>query len=202
VPQQIYKLSCEDAIAFLCEANWGFAEVAVDGTFIWLNQAYCQALNAPLDLILGTNFRVWTHPDDVKIDSELAQKVASGEITCYTLAKRYLQRGSTKTNQRIIWGMLSVQGKYSTTGECVGYRVQYRPYEDFPKSLDYLARIKVILEWTNQNWKLIATVIAVSSTLAFGGSETLLELLKKIQSTTESVESVLPASQSGASPHQ
>jgi len=200
VPQQIYKIECEDAIAFLCEATWGFAEVTTEGNFVWLNQAYCDALNAPADLILGTNFKAWTHPDDVNIDSELAKKVADGEITCYTLAKRYLQRGSTKINPRIIWGMLSVQGKYSTTGECVGYRVQFRPYEDFPKSLDYLARIKVILEWTIQNWKAIATVIAVSSTLVFGGSETLLELLKKIQSTTNSVESVLDSSQSGASP--
>lgn len=200
--QQIYTIACEDAIAFLCEATWGFAEVDSDGNFIWMNTAYSDMLNAPLDLILGTNYKTWTHPDDVEIDSELAEKVKNGDINYYTLAKRYIQRGSTKKNVRVIWGMLSVQGKYTATGEFVGYRVQFRPYNDVPVSIDYAVKAKAILDWVVSNWKTIATIIAVSSTLVFGGSDALLDLLRKAKNTADSVDSVLPSSPSGSLPAQ
>lgn len=199
MPKQIYTLSCEDAIAFLCEAAWGFAEIDPDGIFIWVNQAYCDVLNAPADLVLGTNSRKWTHPDDIEIDNELAGKVKAGEINYYTLAKRYIQRGSTKNNPRFVWGMLSVQAKYSPTEEFAGYRVQFRPYSDMQETADYLAKAKTVLDWAITNWKTILTVAAVSSSLVFGGSEKLLEMLRRAKDTADSVEQVLPSSPSGAS---
>ncbi len=107
---EIHTLSCEDAIAFVCDAAWGFAEVTADGRFSWINRTYCEILNAPAELILSTHFKEWTHPADKEIDLELARQVAEGTIPGYTLAKRYIQRGSTPQNPRIIWGMLSVSG--------------------------------------------------------------------------------------------
>lgn len=201
MPQQIYTLSCEDAIAFLCEAAWGFAEVAPDGNFIWVNRAFCDVLNAPADLILGTRYQTWTHAEDLEIDERLAGQVKNGEINNYTLSKRYIQRGSTKEHPRVIWGMLSVQGKYSQTGEFLGYRAQFRPYEQEPKQTlsSVLENTKILAEWTVKNWKIIATIIAVSSTLIFGGSETLIELLLRAKGTADSVDGALQESPSGAS---
>lgn len=200
MPGAIYTISCEDAVAFLCEAAWGFAEIDVDGRFIWINRAYCDVLNVPPDLILGTSYRDWTHPDDLGIDDALAKQVKDGTIPGYTLAKRYLQRGSTPQRQLVIWGILSVQGKRSATGEFAGYRVQFRPYQDhLQSSASWDLSIKDAIKWTRDNWKMVLTVITVSSSLVFGGSGRLLDLLRKAKDTADSVDSVLQSSPSGQS---
>lgn len=201
VPGTIYKISCEDAIAFLCEAVWGFAEVNPEGRFIWINKAYCDVLAVPADLILGTSYRDWTHPDDLGIDDSLAQQVREGLIPGYTLAKRYLQRGSTPQRPLVIWGMLSVQGKRSATGEFAGYRIQFRPYQDNvvpPAKFDPVKAYK----WIVSNWKTIVMVVTVSSSLIFGGSGPLLDLIKRAKETADSVDSALDSSSSGPSSAQ
>jgi PAS domain-containing protein len=48
----IHTISPEDAIAFVCEATWGFAEVDPEGRFTWVNPAYCKILDAPPDLVI------------------------------------------------------------------------------------------------------------------------------------------------------
>lgn len=198
VPGTIYKISCEDAIAFLCEAAWGFAEVDANGSFVWINRAYCDILNVPPDLILGTTYRAWTHPEDIGIDDELARQVREGLIPGYTLAKRYLQRGSTPQRQLVIWGMLSVQGKRSPTGEFAGYRVQFRPYQDSQRGHLQLD-IKGATKWAIANWKTILTVLTVSSSLIFGGSGPLLDAIRRAKDTADSVGSVLDSSSPGPS---
>ncbi len=197
VPGTIYTISCEDAVAFLVEAAWGFAEVSPEGRFIWINRAYCEVLNVPPDLILGTSYRDWTHPDDLGIDDSLAQQVRDGLIPGYTLAKRYLKRGSTPQRQLVVWGMLSVQGKRSATGEFAGYRVQFRPYDiPTPQSpIDF----KKAVAWVIQNWRTILMVLTVSSSLIAGGSGPLLDLIKRAKDTADSVDSVLEPSSSGPS---
>jgi hypothetical protein len=187
----IYKLECEEALEFLCEAVWGFAEVNADGDFVWINPAYSKILNAPADLVLGTNYDHWTHKDDIGIDRSLAEQVRSGEIPGYTLAKRYIQRGSTPQRQRVIWGMLSVSGKWSKTGEFLGYRVQFRPYElNEPKTA--AIEWKSLFKWGVDNWKMILMILAVLNALIFGGSEKLLDALRAAKEAKESVDGVLP----------
>lgn len=199
MPNKIRTLSCEDAIAFICDSQWGFAEVDAAGKFVWVNRSYAEnILNAPVDLVIGTHFREWTHADDVEIDIELSDKVKSGEIPGYTLSKRYIQRGSTPANQKIIWGMLSVQGKFSKTGEFVAYLVQFRPYNNV-QALRFKIDAKEILTWATENWKTIVTVIAVSTSLIFGGSERLFDMLKKAKEVEKSVDSALQPSSSGQS---
>lgn len=197
----IYKLSCEDAISFVLEACWGFAEIDPDGHFVWVNKAFCEILNAPPDLVLGTTFEYWTHPEDRQLDNDLAAQVLNGEIPGYTLSKRYVQRGSTPQNPRIIWGMLSVVGKWSETKDFVGYRCQFRPYSDSANPQTKL-HWKRVITWTIENWKTVATIIAVSTSLILGGSERLLSSLKKAKETADQVDSVLslPSSLPGEQP--
>lgn len=181
-------------MAFICEAAWGFAEANPEGRFVWINRAYCDVLNVPRDLILGTHHRDWTHPDDLGIDDSLAQQVRDGLIPGYTLAKRYLKRGSTPQRQLVVWGMLSVQGKRLATGEFAGYRIQFRPYDQpLSQPIDW----KKALAWVVANWKTILTVLAVSSSLILGGSGTLLDLIRQAKDTADSVDSVLEPSSSG-----
>lgn len=203
--QQIYTLSCEDALAFVCEAAWGFAEVDIDGTFIWVNRAYCEVLNAPAELILGTSFQYWTHPDDVVIDSLLAEKVKSGELPSYTLSKRYIQRGSTPQRQLITWGLLSVSGKWIDS-KFVGYRVQFRVYDREPKTplnaKQFIASASRLVKWGVENWKTILTILVVVMSLTLGGSQKLSESLKRAVEAKHSLDSALESLPPGASPPQ
>lgn len=191
MPQEIYKLECEEALEFILEAVWGFAELNPKRQFVWVNPAYSKILNAPADLILGTSFSQWTHVDDKDIDLSLGEQVKSGEIPGYTLAKRYVQRGSTPQRQRIIWGMLSVSGKWSKTGEFVGYRVQFRPYE-LNEPTTTRVEWRKGFEWTLANWKMLLTILVVLNALIFGGSTKLLDALRTAKEAKDSVDGVLP----------
>lgn len=201
MPANIHTLSCEDAIAFVCDSTTPFAEIDAGGRFIWLNRAYCEVLNAPLDLIVGTHYKAWTHEDDVAIDVELANKVRDGEIPGYTLSKKYIQRGSTPQQPRIVWGMLTVSGKWRETREFSGYRVQFQPYtplsvEPRKWKIDWQESGK----WILANWKTLVTIVAVSASLIAGSSATLQEQIRKVRITVDSVESELQSLPSGASP--
>lgn len=203
MPRTIYTISCDDAISFLCEATWGFAEVDPTGHFVWVNQAYCDILNAPVDLVLGTTYQQWTHPEDLQVDEELAAQVRAGTLPSYSLAKRYIQRGSTPQRPLITWGMLRVQGKFTQTGEFSGYRVQFSPYDHRREpSKNYLEEVKKLLIWMTNNWKTIVAVLVVLSTLIFGSSENLLELLQELRGMTSTVDTLLDSSSSGPSPVQ
>lgn len=193
-------ISCEDARSFCVDAAWGLGEKDVEGNYVWVNPAFCTVLNAPADLVIGSSYKHWTHAEDVSIEEALANKVKLGEIPGYTLSKRYVQRGSTPQSPRIVWGLLSVYGKWSETNEFLGFRVQFRPY-DTTHQETWLDPKKATL-WVIKNWKTIATVAAVLSSLIFGGSETLLNALRKAEEAKQSVDTVLQPSSSGASSPQ
>jgi len=202
-PHEIHTLSCEDAIAFVCDATWGFAEIDEHGKFAWANRTYCEILNAPIELILGTHFSAWTHEDDRKIAIELAEQVARGTIPGYTLAKRYLQRGTTPQNPRIVWGMLSVSGKWLETQDFVGYRVQFQPYtQPNAGQMKPWLRPREIVAWTLTNWRTLVTIAAVVMSLTAAGSAQLSESLKRAKEAVQSVDSVLQDSSHGGSPAQ
>jgi hypothetical protein len=200
VTATLHTLNCEDAIAFVCDSTTPFAEISPSGKFVWLNRAYAEVLNAPVDLIVNTHYTSWTHPEDVNIDKELADRVLSGEIPGYSLSKRYIQRGSTPQNQRVVWGLLTVSGKWQTTQEFSGYRVQFQPYtqqnaELLKKRINWQETGK----WIITNWRTLATIVAVSISLIAGSSATLIEALRKAKDTINSVESELQSSPSGVS---
>jgi hypothetical protein len=186
----IHKISAEDAIAFVCEATWGFAEVAPDGTFTWVNPAFCKILDAPPDLIIGTSYIDWTYPDDIDADIELARKVKDGEIPSYTFVKRYVKRGSTPKNPRLVWGMLSVAGKWDQ-GKFLSYRVQFQPYDVIQSNPRWPQRLTEVLVWTKTNWKSILTAVFVLLSLTWTGSEKLLEVLQKAKQAADSADGAL-----------
>lgn len=210
----IHKIAPEDAIAFVCEATWGFAEVAPDGTFTWVNPAYCKILDAPADLVIGTKFSDWTHPDDIEVDIDLAKQVLDGEIPSYTLLKRYIKRGSTPQNPRVVWGILSVSGKWVAEA-FQNYRVQFQPLDPYNNSIPSQGRTwkpaevvawikanwKPALSWTKANWKSLATAIFVLLSLTWTSSEKLLDVLLRAKKAAESVDGVLSPS-SPSSPGQ
>jgi len=193
VPQEIHTLSCEDAISFIDESVDGHAEVSPSGHFRWINKAYARALNAPPELILGTHWREWTHAKDIEIDQKLADAVKNGEQPGYELSKRYLQYGFPPLKPRVVWGLITVTGKWKDD-IFSGYRVTFRLYE--AGSRGYLEKASEVLDWGQANWKPLAAIATLVITLLFGGVENLLALLKEAQDTKQSVEQVLPSEKS------
>lgn len=198
----IHILTCEDARAFVCDAPWGIALVNPDGTFDYVNRSYCEILNTPIELIVGTHFADKTHPQDKQIYTDLAKQVADGVIPGYTLATRYEQRGSTPQKPRTIWGMLTVSGKWLQTQEFAGYRLQFQPYEQRDVAPSKLAKVKAIADWIVANWRTLVTIAAVATSLTAGASVQLSDILNRAKETAASVEQALPPSPSGVSQAQ
>ena len=59
---------------------------------IAVNDAFCQMVGFSREEIIGTDSRIFTHPDDVGITEETHQRLLSGEITQARYEKRYLRK--------------------------------------------------------------------------------------------------------------
>ncbi|WP_312224195.1 diguanylate cyclase [Rhizobium rhizoryzae] len=69
----------------------GIALVDLEGRIIRCNAAFAKLLSLPLEKVLGTHFRDFTHPEDIEADLILFQQVLQGRRDGYTIEKRYLR---------------------------------------------------------------------------------------------------------------
>jgi PAS domain S-box-containing protein len=69
----------------------GVALVDIKGRIIRSNAAFAKLLSLPIDKVLGTHFRDFTHPEDIEADLILFQQVLQGSRDGYTIEKRYLR---------------------------------------------------------------------------------------------------------------
>lgn len=81
----------------------GMALVALDGHWLRVNQKLCDIIGYKPEELLGNSFQDITHPDDLSADLGLVQRVLAGEISSYTLEKRYVHRDG-----HIVWIELTV----------------------------------------------------------------------------------------------
>ncbi len=70
----------------------GLAHVALDGTWMRVNQKICEILGYSSTELLATTFQAITEPADLAEDLDLVQQLVNGEINEYTLEKRYIHR--------------------------------------------------------------------------------------------------------------
>lgn len=80
----------------------GMAMVGTDYSLQKVNASLCEALGYTEAELLSRTFVEITHPDDVKKDRELADKLFRGEIPSYRLQKRFLTKDG-----RLVWLDLS-----------------------------------------------------------------------------------------------
>jgi PAS domain S-box-containing protein len=85
------------------QAAVGIAHVAVDGSFLRVNQVLCDLLGYPRDELLERTFQAITHPDDLNADLELVNQVLAGRRENYAMEKRYLRKNSS-----VVWANLTV----------------------------------------------------------------------------------------------
>ena len=94
--EETFRLAMENAPI-------GAALVGLDGRWLQVNGALCDLLGYTPETLLETDFQTLSHPDDLKGDMALLDKVLAGEIPSYSLEKRYIHRDG-----HLIWALLSV----------------------------------------------------------------------------------------------
>ena len=78
------------------QAEVGLAHVGLDGRWLQVNDRLCAIVGYSREELLGMSFQKLTHPNDLKHAVQLAEQLASGAISTYTMEKRYIRRdGST-----------------------------------------------------------------------------------------------------------
>ncbi len=80
------------------EGPLGLGLVGRDYRFLKVNRALCQMVGYAEEELLQKTFAEITHPDDLRADAELAERLFNREIPYYRLQKRYV-----KKNGEILW---------------------------------------------------------------------------------------------------
>jgi len=94
------------------EGPLGLALVGKDYRFETVNNALCKMTGYNEVELVQMSFVDITHPDDVRIDRDFANRLFNGEIPHYRIQKRYL-----KKNGEIIWINLTASVVHGPDGE-------------------------------------------------------------------------------------
>jgi PAS domain S-box-containing protein len=94
------------------QAAVGIAHVGPDGSFLRLNQRFCDIVGYSHDEMLAQTFQDITHPDDLDADLEYVRQMLAGEIETYDMEKRYFRKSG-----EIVWVNLTVSLVRRATGE-------------------------------------------------------------------------------------
>jgi PAS domain S-box-containing protein len=70
----------------------GFCHVALDGTWLRVNQKLCEIVGYSQSELLTTTFQAITEPADLDADLALAARLVAGEISEYSIEKRYIHK--------------------------------------------------------------------------------------------------------------
>lgn len=74
------------------QAAVGIAHVALDGTWLRVNQKLCDIVGYPHDEMLERRFQDITHPDDLDADLAYMRQLLNNERDSYSMEKRYIRR--------------------------------------------------------------------------------------------------------------
>jgi hypothetical protein len=150
-----------------------------------------------LSMVLGEI----THEKHLTVDRDLVERLKSGELTSYTVVKAFHKNGSRPERPRYAWGSLTVF-REPVIGEVQFFWIFFVPHNDMKES--GVASWKDMLIFVRDNYKWLATVIAIAIALASGNYTAISALLnkqsvieKELQSgpPTSSSESALPQPQ-------
>jgi diguanylate cyclase (GGDEF)-like protein/PAS domain S-box-containing protein len=103
----------------------GMALVGLDGQWLVVNPALARLTGYSEPELLTRTFQAITHPDDLDADLELLRQLVDGDITDYTLEKRYRRQDGT-----FIWVSLSVSLVRDDTGAPVHFISQIQDITD------------------------------------------------------------------------
>jgi PAS domain S-box-containing protein len=85
------------------QAAVGIAHVGVDGRWQRVNARLCDIIGYSHQELMGLTFQDITHPEDLERDLELVQRVLTGNLSTYSMEKRYIHKSG-----RLVWINLTV----------------------------------------------------------------------------------------------
>ncbi len=97
--------------AFFEQAAVGVAHVSLDGSFVLVNQRFADITGRSRAALQACTFQQITHPDDLATDLDQVQRLQAGEITTYSLEKRY-----RRPDASLVWVNLTVSMVRDATG--------------------------------------------------------------------------------------
>ncbi|MHB8763202.1 MAG: PAS domain S-box protein [Deferrisomatales bacterium] len=94
------------------QAAVGIAHVGLDGRWLRVNRRLCDIVGYSRDELLARTFQDITHPGDLAADLAVVRQVLAGEISTYSMEKRYLRKNAT-----VVWINLTVSLVRDASGE-------------------------------------------------------------------------------------
>lgn len=85
------------------QAAVGIAHVSTDGRWQRVNQKLCDIVGYTREELMNKTFQDITHPDDLDTDLDNVRKVLAGEISTYSMEKRYFHKDGS-----LVWVKLTV----------------------------------------------------------------------------------------------
>jgi PAS domain S-box-containing protein len=80
------------------QAAVGIAHVALDGSWLRVNDRFCAIAGHTRETLLGLTFRDITHPDDLAEDLAQGQALLAGTIDTFAMEKRYI-----RADGEVVW---------------------------------------------------------------------------------------------------
>ncbi len=97
-------------------AGVGIASISREGKWEWMNDSLCEFLGFSREELMGLRWQDVTHPDDVAADEALAGRLRAGEISSYSIDKRYIRK-----DWQVVWGHLTVSRQTDPQGNPAFY---------------------------------------------------------------------------------
>jgi len=94
------------------QAAVGVAHVAPDGRFIRINQRFCDIAGYSRKEMRERTFQDITHPDDLDADLNYVKQMLAGDISNYSMEKRYVRKDGT-----FVWINHTVSLLWDDSGE-------------------------------------------------------------------------------------
>jgi PAS domain S-box-containing protein len=85
------------------QAAVGIAQVGLDGCWLRVNQRLCDIVAYTREELLQCTFQDITHPEDLNTDLTFVHQVLAGEISTYSMQKRYCRK-----DRSLVWVNLTV----------------------------------------------------------------------------------------------
>jgi len=94
------------------QAAVGVGHVALDGTWLRVNNRFCEIIGYQPDELLGRTFQEITYPDDLVNGSAQLELLIAGELQNYSIEKRYMRKDGSP-----IWVNLTVSLVSASDGQ-------------------------------------------------------------------------------------
>jgi PAS domain S-box-containing protein len=126
------------------QAAVGITHNAPDGSWLRVNQRFCDIVGYSREELLQKAFQDITHPEDLDADLEQKRRLLAGEIDTYSMEKRYIRKDGS-----VVWINLTVSLVRALSGEPSYFIAVIEDITERKQAEEALRRQADILEQTH-----------------------------------------------------